>query len=50
MPFEPTFWAQGAGMPTDRFGTPRVIVGEVSIQTMRPVTGTRGAKTGRSPT
>lgn len=31
MPFEPVFWAKGAGMLTDRFGTPWAINGEVSI-------------------
>jgi PhnB protein len=27
MPFEKTFWAEGAGMVTDRFGTPWIING-----------------------
>jgi PhnB protein len=31
MPFQPVFWAKSAGMVTDRFGTPWVINGEVTI-------------------
>jgi PhnB protein len=31
MPFQPVFWAKRAGMVTDRFGTPWVINGEVTI-------------------
>ena len=31
MPFQPVFWAKGAGMVTDRFGTSWVINGEVTI-------------------
>jgi PhnB protein len=31
MPFQPVFWAKSAGMLTDRFGTPWVINGEVTI-------------------
>jgi PhnB protein len=30
MPFQPVFWAKGAGMLTDRFGTPWIINGEVT--------------------
>jgi PhnB protein len=31
MPFQPAFWAKGAGMVTDKFGTPWNINGELSI-------------------
>jgi PhnB protein len=30
-PFEPTFWAKGAGMLTDKFGTSWSINGAVTI-------------------
>jgi PhnB protein len=31
MPFQPVFWAKGAGMLTDRFGTSWAINGEVTM-------------------
>jgi PhnB protein len=31
MPYEPTFWAKGAGTLVDRFGTPWIINGETTM-------------------
>jgi PhnB protein len=32
MPFAPTFWAEGAGMFADRFGTPWIVNGNLLMQ------------------
>ncbi|HVG25403.1 MAG TPA: VOC family protein [Thermoanaerobaculia bacterium] len=32
MPFDRTFWAEGAGMLTDRYGTPWIVNGNMQMQ------------------